>query len=447
MTDPAGTGDAADQLTATDVDALCHRAVQLTNRDRLLEAMAGRTSNDLFAKAREYAAVVGRAHRACEIPFGVPLEGPPGPTVSLFSGGERRLFVMFASNDYLNLSTDARVHEAVRQTLGTFGVGAGSSRVNAGYSTLHRLLEERLAGAVGKPAALILPTGYDAVVAAPQSLLTSSDRAVVDASSHACILEGAHSSGATVRMFSHNDARSLDQTLTRCRERAPDAGVLVIVEGAYSMDGDIAPLPDLVAVCRSHGARLLVDEAHAFGVHGPRGGGVTEHFNLADSVDLIAGTFSKSLGSVGGFVAGDADVITYMRYMCRRSVFSATTPAALVAGVLAALDIMQTDHARRTRLWQNVRYLREGLIRAGARVLGDGTASVPVHIGADGLIFRFTEDLMRAGVFTFPAVYPTVPRGHSLFRLAVQSAHETSHLDRAIDVFGDLLRKYDVHAH
>jgi glycine C-acetyltransferase len=223
--------------------------------------------------------------------------------------------------------------------------------------------------------------------------------------------------------------------------------VLVIVEGAYSMDGDIAPLPDLVAVCRSHGARLLVDEAHAFGVHGSRGGGVTEHFGMADSVDLIAGTFSKSLGSVGGFVAGDADVITYLRYMCRRSVFSATTPAALVAGVLAALDIMQTDHARRTRLWQNVRYLRDGLIRVGARVLGDGTASVPVHIGADGLIFRFTEDLMRAGVFTFPAVYPTVPRGHSLFRLAVQSAHETSHLDRAIDVFGDLLRKYDVHAH
>jgi 7-keto-8-aminopelargonate synthetase-like enzyme len=292
----------------------------------------------------------------------------------------------------------------------------------------------------------VFPTGYDAMVAAPQSLLTPSDRAVVDASSHACLLDGAHSSGAVVRLFAHNDAASLGQVLARARDRAPAAGVLVMVEGSYSMDGDIADLPAIVAVCREHGARVLVDEAHAIGVYGPRGAGVSDHFRLAREVDLIGGTFSKSLGAVGGFVAGDEDVLLYMRYHCRKSVFSAAMPPLLAAAVIAAIDVIEEDHELRDRLWANARYLREGLKSAGAHVLGSETASVPVRIGDDGVIFRFTEDMIRAGVFTFPAVYPTVPKGRSLFRLAVQARHEPAHLDLAIETFERLLKKYDVHA-
>jgi len=356
--------------------------------------------------------------------------------------GELRTMIMFASNDYLNLSSDPRIHAAILKAIEAYGVGAGSSRVNAGYSELHQRLELKLAESFGKAAAILFPTGYDAMMAAPQSLLTANDRAIVDGSSHACILEGAHSSGATVRIFAHNAIDRLERTLQRSREKTPGGGILVMMEGAYSMDGDIANLPAAVAACRRYGARLLVDEAHSIGVYGKQGHGVCEHYQLSPEVDLIGGTFSKSLGAVGGFVAGDSDVISYMKYMCRRSVFSASLPPLLVAAVLEALDIVEQDSDIRERLWRNIHYLRRGLEQVGARLVGSETASVPVLIGDDGLIFRFGEDMIRSGIFTFPAVYPVVPKNRSLFRLAVQAGHERRHLDTTIDVFDRLIRKY-----
>jgi 7-keto-8-aminopelargonate synthetase-like enzyme len=432
-------------IAPLDVDAICNYAVRVSNRDFLLDshcATLGTNHADVFAKTRDYAAVVRQAHAACAIPYGMPIESKPGPTVTLNFRGSSRQMVMFASNDYLNLSTDVRVHNAVRRTLDAFGLGAGSSRVNAGYSALHRQLESRVAAAFGKPAAIVFPTGFDAMVAAPQSLLRACDRAIVDAACHASILEGAHSNGAAVRVFAHNSSASLEQTLQRARISAPEAGLLVMIEGAYSMDGDIADVRALAEVCRRFGARLLIDEAHSIGIYGARGHGVCEHAGASGAVDLIAGTFSKSLGVVGGFVAAAEDVVLYMRYMCRRSVFSTALPPILIAAVMAALDIIEHDSERRERLWDNARYLRRGLIEVGAQVLGTETASVPVRIGDDGVIFRFTEDMMAAGIFTFPAVYPTVPRNQSRFRLAVQSKHERAHLDLAIDTFARLLRKY-----
>jgi 7-keto-8-aminopelargonate synthetase-like enzyme len=429
----------------SEVDELCNYAVQASNRDFLLNthcAQAGTRHADVFAKASAYAAIVRQAHAVCAIPFGVAIESRPGPTVTMRFGGTPKTMVMFASNDYLNLSTDGRIHDAVRRTLDVYGLGAGSSRVNAGYSALHAQCEARLARAVGKAAAIVFPTGYDAMTAAPQSLLSAADRVVVDAASHASILDGAHSSGATVRIFAHNSAASLEQTLQRSRDRAPEAGLLVMIEGAYSMDGDIANLPAIVDVCRTFGARLLVDEAHSMGVYGAHGYGVCEHYGAAAGVDMIAGTFSKSFGAIGGFLAADEDVILYMRYMCRRSVFSAALPPVIIAAVMAALDVIETDIERRERLWSNVAYLRRGLAQVGAQVLGTETASVPVRIGNDGVIFRFGEEMMAAGIFTFPAVYPTVPKNHALFRLAVQAAHEQAHLDLAISTFERLLRKY-----
>ena len=428
-----------------DVDDICNYAVQVSNRDYLLDThCAGLKTDhsDVIAKARDYARVIRDAHSVCSIPYGVPSQSRPGPTVRMEFFGEIRTMIMFASNDYLNLSADTRVHDAVRKAMEEFGLGAGSSNVNAGYSILHQKLEQKLAVAMGKPAAILFPTGYDAIVAAPQSLLTPRDRAILDGSSHASIFEGAQSSGATVRVFAHNDVQRLEQTLQRSRQKTPEGGVLVMAEGAYSMDGDIADLPGMVAVCRKYGARLLIDEAHSIGVYGKNGHGVCEHFDLAHDVDIIAGTFSKSLGAVGGFVAAEEDVVLYMKYMCRRSVFSAALPAIIAAGVFAALEIIETDSSIRERLWENVHYLRKGLVQVGATLLGSETASVPLLIGNDGVIFRFTEDMIAAGVFTFPAVYPSVPKNHSLMRLAVQAGHQKQHLDQAIDVFGRLLKKY-----
>ena len=433
------------EVVPNEVSRLCNYAVQISNRDYLLRshcAALGTDHSDVFAKARAYASVIRNAHGACSIPYGVPIQSRPGPTVRVEVDGSVRTMVMFASNDYLNLSTDPRVHEAVRKAIDEFGIGAGSSRINAGYSTLHAELENRLAAAMGKESAILFPTGYDAIVAAPQGLLTQNDRAVVDGSSHSSILEAAAMNGASVRMFSHNNVSRLEHTIERARRNAPQCGILVMVEAAYSMDGDIAKLPDIVKTCANYGARLLVDEAHAIGVYGVNGHGVCEHFGLSTQVDLIAGTFSKALGAVGGFVAAERDVILYMRYMCRRSVFSAALPPLIVAGVLAALQIIETDRALRERLWHNVRYLRNGLIQVGAKVLGTETASVPVLIGNDGVIFQLTEEMIAAGMFTFPAVYPAVPKDRSLLRLAVQAHHRKEHLDLAIDTLGRLLKKY-----
>jgi 8-amino-7-oxononanoate synthase len=290
----------------------------------------------------------------------------------------------------------------------------------------------------------LFPTGFDAISAPAISLLTAKDRVLIDGSSHACILEGAHASGAVVRVFAHNSVERLEDVLERSNRKLDGGGLLVIVEGAYSMDGDIANLPGMVKACKKYGARLLVDEAHSIGVHGKRGHGVVEHFGLQKEVDLIGGTFSKSLGATGGFIAGDKEVITYLNFMSRKIVFSAALPPILVSGVRAALEIMESDSSLREKLWDNVNYLAKGLKSVGAKLQGIETASVPVLIANDGIMFPFTQDLIKEGIFTFPAVYPTVPKDRSVFRLALQSQHEKKDLDHTIEVFERLLKKYEI---
>ncbi|MBY0370411.1 pyridoxal phosphate-dependent aminotransferase family protein [bacterium] len=433
--------------THEEVEQLSAYAVAISNRDYLLNQHCASTQvdhSDLFGKARAYSNVIHTLRKTGVMQYGVPIESKPGPTVTMEFFGEKRTMIMFASNDYLNLSTDPRVHAAIDKTVREYGVGAGSSRVGTGFSYLHKELEEKLAASFGKEAAILFPTGFDAVAAPAMTLIRPEDRAVIDGSSHACILEGAHLSGATVRVFAHNNPERLEDTLRRSREKFPQSGILVMIEGAYSMDGDVAKLPEIVAICKKYNARLLVDEAHSIGVHGKQGHGVVEHFGLASEVDLIAGTFSKSLGATGGFVAADRDIITYLNFMSRKIMFSAALPPILVAGVSAALEIMESDSSLRERLWENVNYLARGMKQIGANVLGTDTASVPVLIANDGVMFKFTQDLIQEGIFTFPAVYPTVPKDRSTFRLAVQSQHKREDLDHTIEVFSRLLKKYRI---
>ncbi len=444
---PAPTPGGKAPANPNEIEALSNEAVQISNRDYLIQqhcASLGVDHSDVFAKARTYSNTIHRLRKTGVMQYGVPIESKPGPTVTMEFFGEKRTMIMFASNDYLNLSTDPRVHDAIIRTMKDYGVGAGSSRVGTGFSYIHQQLEEKLAAAFGKQAAILFPTGYDAIASPAMTLMTPNDRVIIDGSAHACILEGAHLSGATVRVFAHNAPDRLDEALRRAREKSPTSGLLVIVEGAYSMDGDIVRLPEIVATCRKYGARLLVDEAHSVGVHGKFGHGVCEHFGMAAEVDMIGGTFSKSLGATGGFIAADRDVITYLNFMSRKIIFSAALPPILVAGVGAALEIMESDPSLREKLWENVRYLGAGMRQIGANVLGTDTASVPILIGNDGVMFGFTQELIREGIFTFPAVYPTVAKGRSTFRLALQSQHKREDLDHTIEVFDRLLKKYEV---
>jgi 8-amino-7-oxononanoate synthase len=434
-------------VSAGEIEQLSNYAVQLSNRDYLIQehCVANKVdASDIFAKAKSYSETIHRLRSTGVMQYGIPIESKPGPTVTMEFFGEKRTMIMFASNDYLNLSTDPRVHEAIIRTMKDYGVGAGSSRVGTGFSYLHQQLEEKIAASFGKEAAILFPTGFDAVASPALTLASGEDRVVIDGSSHACILEGAHLSGATVRVFAHNSPERLEDALRRSREKAPKAGLLVLIEGAYSMDGDLARLPEILDVCEKYKARLMVDEAHSVGVHGHQGHGACEHFGVAHRVDMIAGTFSKSLGATGGFVAADREIITFLNFMSRKIIFSAALPPILVAGVSAALDIMESDSSLREKLWANVHYLSKGMKEIGAEILGSETASVPVVIGNDGVMFAFTQDLIKEGIFTFPVVYPTVPKGKSLFRLALQSKHEKADLDHTIEVFSRLLRKHGV---
>ena len=429
------------------LDEIAEKGIRVIDRNYLLNVHSKELSldhRDVFSKARALSDVVREVTNSGLLQYGVPIESKPGPRVVMEFFGEKREMIMFASNDYLNLSTDQRVHGAIQKTLKEYGVGAGSSRVGTGYSYLHKKLEEQLAASFGKEAAIVFPTGYDAIASPAISLLTKDDRVIIDSSSHACIIDSSYSSNATVRYFSHNNPERLEETLEKADARLKGGGILVIVEGAYSMDGDIARLPEIVALCAKYRARLLVDEAHSIGVHGVQGHGVCEHFSLADQVDMIGGTFSKSLGATGGFIAADRSVIDYLNYISKKILFSAAFPPILASGVGEALRIMEKDSSLREKLWENVRYLVAGLKDAGATILGDETASIPVLIADDSIMFRFTRDLIRENIFTFPIVYPSVPKDSSIFRLALQAQHKKEDLNHTIEVFSKLLRKYGV---
>ncbi len=443
---PAGAVGAPDALTPEAEQELFALGLRLLNKDYFVGEYCpqnGVDAKDPFAKARLFDGIIGSLKGTGRFLFGMPIVSKPGPRVTVEDHeGRRRELTMFASNDYLGLSADPRTHEAIRGALDEYGIGAGSSRVNVGYSGIHRALEAKLADRWGKQAALLFPTGFDAVSSTIAALAGPNDRVIIDASSHACIIDGARRSGATVRLFKHNDPERLEMQLQRAAEA--EGGTLVVVEGAYSMDGDIARLDAIVPLCKKYGARLMVDEAHAIGVRGAKGHGVAEHFGLSDEVDIIAGTFSKSLGATGGFVASSREVVTYLNYLSTRIVFSAAFPPILARAVSRAIDIMEEDEALRGRLWDNIRYFADGFRKMGVDMPEVQVGAVPLRIHRDEIMVTFAGDLFDAGVFAYPVVYPTVPLGKSMFRLAMQSGHTRAHLDHALEVFRGLLGKYGV---
>ncbi len=404
----------------------------------------GVDASDLFAKAEVFGGLMNGLKASGRFLFGMPVVSKPGPKVVIEEpDGNRREMIMFASNDYLGLSAHPEVHTAIREVVEDYGVGAGSSRVNVGYSGIHRSLEAKLAERWGQEAGLLFPTGYDAISSTIAALCGPHDRVLIDASSHSCIIDGAKRSGATVRMFRHNDSKRLEAQLKRARSKSEGA-ILVVVEGAYSMDGDIAPLDEFVPLVKKYGARLMVDEAHAIGVLGAHGHGAVEHFGLEAEVDLIGGTFSKSLGATGGFVVGDASVITYLNYLSSRIVFSAAFPPILAHGVSKAIDLMEADGGLRESLWANIRYFAQGFRELGLELPEVEVGAVPVRIHKDAVMVDFAADLYEAGIYAIPIVYPSVPHGRSMFRLAMQAGHTREHLDYALTVFDRLLKKYEI---
>lgn len=349
-------------------------------------------------------------------------------TTAIFEGRE---VVMIGSNNYLGLTTDPRVRQAAIDAVQRYGTSVTGSRFLNGTLELHLELDRRLAQFVGKEAALVFPTGYQTNVGTITALVQKGDYVIVDKDDHASIVDGCLMCRGEMKRFRHNDISSLDDVLSKLPE---DAGKLVVVDGVYSMGGDIAPLPEIVEICRKYGARIMVDDAHGIGVTG-MGRGTAAHFGLTDQVDLIMGTFSKSFASIGGFIAASADVVHYIQHHARSLIFSAALPAPNAAAVLTALNIIETEPALVETLWNNAEYMRAGFKQLGYDTGRSNTPIIPVLIREDFRTVLAWHALIQEGVYTNPVIPPGVPPNNSLLRTSYMASHRREHLDRALEAF------------
>jgi 8-amino-7-oxononanoate synthase len=400
------------------------------------------TAIDVFAKAREFERLeqLRAAREIGAVPYFHVLEGPTLPVVEM--EGQRR--IMLGSNNYLGLTGDERVKQGAREALDRYGTGLTGSRFLNGTIDLHVQLERELAEWFGTEDALVYTTGHQANLGALGTILDSGDTVIADSGDHASILDGCLLSGAKMRPFRHNRLDLLEKRLKAANEDG--GGVLVVVDGVYSMEGDVAPLPEIVALCKQYGARLMVDEAHGFGVLGARGAGACELFGVEDDVDLRMATFSKSLASCGGVIAGSAEVIEFLRIASRPFIFTASGVPAAVGAALAAVHIARSDEGRElfANVLGNAAYLRRGLGELGFWVLppahmADGTEIVtpvvPVVVGDDWKAVFLWKALYEAGVFVNVAIHPAVPPAGALLRTSVMATHDKAVLDEALEIF------------
>lgn len=357
--------------------------------------------------------------------------------VAQFEGKE---VIMIGSNNYLGLTTDPRVRQAAEDALHRYGTSVTGSRFLNGTLELHLELDRRLAAFVGMEAALVFSTGYQTNVGTITALVQKGDYVIIDKDDHASIVDACLMCRGEMKRFRHSDINSLEDVLAKLPR---EAGKLVVVDGVYSMGGDIAPLPEIVEICKRYGARIMVDDAHGIGVTG-RGRGTAAHFGLTDQVDLIMGTFSKSFASIGGFIAGSAEVIHYIQHHARSLIFSAALTAPSTAAALKALDIMETEPELIDKLWDNAEYMRAGLKRLGYDTGHSNTPIIPILTREDFKTVLTWMALIEEGVYTNPVVPPGVPPGNSLLRTSYMATHETHHLDRALDAFEIVGQRLDL---
>ncbi|MCZ6916785.1 MAG: 8-amino-7-oxononanoate synthase [Gemmatimonadetes bacterium] len=376
-----------------------------------------------FTKARE-------VQRTGLYPYFKPISQSEDTVVTI--EGQPR--IMMGSNNYLGLTHHPKVLEASRRALERYGSGCTGSRFLNGTLDLHEQLEARLADFLGKDGALVLSTGYQANLGMISSLVGRSDIVLIDKLDHASIVDGAKMSYGQTERFTHGNLQQLERLL----EKHADRGTMVIVDGIYSMEGDIADLPALIALTQKYGAALAVDDAHSIGVLGPKGDGTAAHFGVIDDVDVIVGTFSKSLASIGGFIAASESIIHYLKHHARPLIFSAALPPANTAGVLAAHEVMVQEPERRERLWANTARLQSGMRSLGFEIGPSETPIVPILIGTLENTFRFWRKLFEAGVFTNPVVPPAVPPSECRLRTSLMATHTDEQIDFVLETFSQL---------
>ena len=389
----------------------------------------------LLEKCRQYS--IPRDARAAGLyPYFKPISESEDTVVTI--EGKKR--IMLGSNNYLGLTHHPKVLEAAQRALVRYGSGCTGSRFLNGTLDLHLQLEAALAEFLGKESCLVFSTGYNANLGLVSGLIGRNDLVLLDKLDHASIVDGAKLSYGETERFNHGDLAGLERKLQKAHGR----GVMVIVDGVYSMEGDIAEVPALVRLARQYGAVFAIDDAHALGVLGPSGDGTAAHFGMSDDVDVIAGTFSKSLASIGGFVAASEFVIDYLKHHARPLIFTASLPPANTAGVLAALEVLRDESDRRERLWENTRRLMDGIRSLGYHTGPTETPIVPIIIGPLELTLVFWRQLFEAGVFTNPVVPPAVPAAQCRLRTSLMATHTAEQIDFCLEAFGRIGRELGV---
>ncbi len=343
--------------------------------------------------------------------------------------------MMFGSNSYLGLTNHPKLKEASIKAIEKYGSGCAGSRFLNGTLDIHLELEEKLARYVGKPGALVFSTGYQVNLGVISSIPGRHDYLILDDLDHACIIDGARLSFAKVMKYSHNDMESLEKALGRCEL---DKIKLIIIDGVFSMEGDIAKLPEIVKLAEKYNANIMVDDAHGLGVLGKNGCGTADHFGLTDKVDLIMGTFSKSLASIGGFIAADLDTINYLKHNARSLIFSASIAPANAASVIAAVDLIQEEPERIQRLWDNTHYAMAALKKAGFDTGHSVTPIIPILIRDDYKTFQLTKLALERGLFVNPVVSPAVPSSSSLIRYSLMATHTLAQIDQSVEILSQI---------
>jgi 8-amino-7-oxononanoate synthase len=387
---------------------------------------------DLFEKCSQDAriAMAKQATRDGYYPYFMPLDDSEGCVVTM---GDKKL-VMVGSNNYLGLTTHPKVRQAAIEAVEKYGTSCTGSRFLNGTLAMHHELERRLAKFLGKEAALCFSTGYQTNLGTISALVGKGDVAITDKDDHASIIDGCAFALGSMKRFRHNDMDHLESVLKTSQDAK---GILVVVDGIYSMGGDIAPLPQIAELCKRYGARLMVDDAHSLGVLG-KGRGTAAHFGLTDEVDLIMGTFSKSFASLGGVIAGSEEVIFYIKHYARPMIFSASMTPPNVAAVLAALEVMETEPEWVDRLWENAHYMLSGFKRLGYDTGLSESPVIPILIGDEFRTVGLWMGLFEEGVYTNPVLSPGVAVGSERLRTSYMATHTRDHLDKVLNAFEEV---------
>ncbi len=451
--DPAldeSMGEVADSSTSPNKSAPAKKngvSPSMQGSDDMKQSLAERSSlsgiggKDVFEKCYQFKAA-DNARKMGIYPYFKPLDFNDGPEAQM--DGKR--VTMFGSNNYLGLTTHPKVRDAAKSAIDRFGTSMTGSRLVNGSMKLHEEFEEKLAAWFGKEAALVFTTGYQVNIATLSALLSNKKSvAVIDRNVHASLYDGVRlgqAAGARLVRYKHNDAGALDRAL----EKVEDAeGAIVITDGVFSAEGEIAHLDQLVPIVKKHGARLFVDDAHALGVIGPEGRGTAHHFGLSDQVDLIGGTFSKSFASIGGWLVGERKVLDYVRHFAPSFMFAASAAPPSVAAAMAAFDVMREELWRIEKLRENYTYMRDELRKLGFELGHTETAVIPIYIRQDLRTIMMWRDLLEDyGIYTNPFISPGVPPKSAMLRTSYMATHERVHLDRGLEAFEKVGKKYGV---